>query len=191
MGRRRAQFSELGMGRPTGSRAVRLPWSSQQAVQQTLLVSPFSQLFGNQKVRNGNLNKVLVLITVLGSAGPLRVILDSNATANEVIKQALELYSMEGRRPALALNSSHFELRYLQEPSEVLESNVRIGDLIFRQFLLFQKKCISNITHDGDGDGKKKMQSLDLGGNSWWSNIRALITSGIFMHTIGKSQQIQ
>eukprot|EP01018_Ginkgo_biloba_P020057 Gb_13149 [translate_table: standard] len=168
----------------------------QQQQKQSQLVSPLTQLFSNKKLRNMNTKKVLVSITVLGSAGPLRVILDSNATANEVIKQALAAYSKEGRRPALGLNFSCFELRYLQEPSQVLEPNERIGGLGFRQFQLSKKKDASTATTTTtSGIHSQNRQSPDAeGGNSWWSNLMASVAPGLFLQSVGsntgKAQQL-
>ncbi|KAI8000385.1 hypothetical protein LOK49_LG09G01449 [Camellia lanceoleosa] len=61
----------------------------------------------NQAIKSDNC--LLVIITVLGSAGPIRFIVHEGKLVAAVIETALKSYAREGRLPMLGSNLNDFE----------------------------------------------------------------------------------
>ncbi|KAK4745150.1 hypothetical protein SAY87_011462 [Trapa incisa] len=60
-----------------------------------------------KKKRN---NKILITVTVLRSAGPIRLMVNEDDPVSRVISAILKSYAGEGRLPVLGFNSAHFFL---------------------------------------------------------------------------------
>ncbi|VAI27914.1 unnamed protein product [Triticum turgidum subsp. durum] len=54
--------------------------------------------------------RVLVTVTVLGSAGPLRFLVDEGESVYGLIRAALRCYAREGRMPLLGSDAANFLL---------------------------------------------------------------------------------
>lgn len=83
--------------------------------------------------------RVLVTVTVLGSAGPLRFIVLEGDTVAALIRGALRCYAREGRMPLLGTDPSGFVLSTANGGSGALGEDERISFNGCRNFLLWQK----------------------------------------------------
>ena len=66
-------------------------------------------LLSKQK-KNDKGNRLLVSITVMGSAGPIRFVVNEKELVASVMDTALKSYAREGRLPLLGSNLDHFVL---------------------------------------------------------------------------------
>ncbi|TVU42332.1 hypothetical protein EJB05_08731, partial [Eragrostis curvula] len=72
-------------------------------------------------------SRVLVTVTVLGSAGPLRFLVDEGETVAGLIRAALRCYAREGHMPLLGADPAEF-LRYTANSrSDALKADERIS----------------------------------------------------------------
>lgn len=59
--------------------------------------------------------KLLMKVTVLGSLGPVQMLMKPESTVGDLVEAAVSLYIKEGRRPILPSNfASEFDLHYSQ-----------------------------------------------------------------------------
>lgn len=63
-----------------------------------------------KKAHKSKINKFLVSISFIGSAGPIRFVVKEDETVSHVIEYALKCYAREGRLPLLGSDSSYFLL---------------------------------------------------------------------------------
>ncbi|KAJ7526754.1 hypothetical protein O6H91_16G021700 [Diphasiastrum complanatum] len=87
-------------------------------------------------------NKVLITVTVLGTIGPLRMLLEGDTAVNNVIKAALDEYAREGRHPCLGFDSTRFELHVSQFSLQAIPPHSCIKDMGTRNFVLCASKQI-------------------------------------------------
>lgn len=67
-------------------------------------------LHKNKKNHNAKGNRLLISITVLGSAGPIRFVVSEEELVATVIDTALKSYAREGRLPVLGSDLNDFML---------------------------------------------------------------------------------
>ena len=67
-------------------------------------------LYKPKKNQNAKANRLLISITVLGSAGPIRFVVNEDELVAAVIDTALKSYAREGRLPILGSNLNEFIL---------------------------------------------------------------------------------
>lgn len=67
-------------------------------------------LYKQKKTQNAKGNRFLISITVLGSAGPIRFVVNEEALVAAVIDTALKSYAREGRLPVLGSDLDEFML---------------------------------------------------------------------------------
>ncbi|GJM91051.1 hypothetical protein PR202_ga07386 [Eleusine coracana subsp. coracana] len=84
-------------------------------------------------------SRVLVTVTVLGSAGPLRFLVDEGETVAGLIRAALRCYAREGRMPLLGADPADFLVYTANGGSDALKADERISFNGCRSFLLWQK----------------------------------------------------
>ncbi|KAI3729297.1 hypothetical protein L6452_17951 [Arctium lappa] len=98
-------------------------------------------LFKQKKdeVRRGGGNRILITITVVGSAGPLRFVVDEKEVVADVIETALKSYAREGRLPVLGTKLSDFFLYTPIAGTEALSPWAMIGSFGVRNFMLCKK----------------------------------------------------
>ncbi|KAK4772147.1 hypothetical protein SAY86_013922 [Trapa natans] len=65
-----------------------------------------------KKNRCPRVNRILISITFMGSAGPIRLVVDETDPVDAVILTALKSYRREGRLPILGSNFEDFLLYY-------------------------------------------------------------------------------
>jgi len=88
--------------------------------------------------------RVLVTVTVLGSAGPLRFLVDEGESVNGLIRAALRCYAREGRMPLLGADAANFLLYTANGRSDALKADERISFNGCRSFMLWQKTVADN-----------------------------------------------
>ena len=72
----------------------------------------------NVKIKNSSSNRFLITINVLGSAGPLRFLVNEDDVVATVIDAALKSYAREGRLPVLGLDTNSFLLYHANAGSD-------------------------------------------------------------------------
>ncbi|KAJ0430802.1 hypothetical protein HanHA300_Chr17g0673201 [Helianthus annuus] len=93
-------------------------------------------------------NRLLISVTVVGSAGPIRFVVNEEELVATVIDTALKSYAREGRLPVLGSNFNDFVLCCPVIGTEALKPWERIGSFGVRNFMLCKKP-------QADGDGEK------------------------------------
>lgn len=83
--------------------------------------------------------RLLVSITVLGSAGPIRFVMNEDDPVAAVIVTALKYYAREGRLPVLGSDFNNFVLYSPNAATEALNPWDPIGSLGVRNFVLSKK----------------------------------------------------
>ncbi|BAT90467.1 hypothetical protein LR48_Vigan08g142500 [Vigna angularis] len=91
--------------------------------------------------------KLLLKVTIMGSLGPVQVVMTTESAVGDLVAAAVNQYVKEGRRPILPSNDpSQFDLHYSQFTLESLDRNEKLSDIGSRNFFLCPRK-------HGGGDG--------------------------------------
>ncbi|KAJ1401753.1 hypothetical protein SESBI_28513 [Sesbania bispinosa] len=94
--------------------------------------------------------KLLLKVTVLGSLGPVQVLMRPESTAGDLVEAAVRQYLKEGRRPILPSNeASDFDLHYSQFSLESLCREEKLIELGSRNFFLCPRKTSAGTNRDG------------------------------------------
>ncbi|KAJ7294788.1 hypothetical protein O6H91_Y232400 [Diphasiastrum complanatum] len=99
------------------------------------------ELFNQFQGKRVDYNKVLVTVTVLGTIGPLRMLLEGDTAVNNVIKATLDEYAREGRLPFIGFDCTRFELHLSQFSLQAIPRHACIKDLGTRSFVLCASNC--------------------------------------------------
>ncbi|KAJ6312691.1 hypothetical protein OIU77_014252 [Salix suchowensis] len=84
-------------------------------------------------------NRFLISVTVLGSAGPIRFVVNEEELVVAVIDTALKSYAREGRLPILGSDLNDFLLYCPNAGSDAISPWETIGSLGARNFMLCKK----------------------------------------------------
>lgn len=136
-------------------------------------------LLQKQKKNNQNNkgNRILININVLGSAGPLRFVVNEEELVAAVIDTALKSYAREGRLPVLGSDINNFLLYCANAGSDALSPWETIGSRGGRNFVLCKKQqSQEEKTPDGDGVTTRK------GNGSWKAWLNKSIALKISSH---------
>ncbi|KAK4753834.1 hypothetical protein SAY87_001938 [Trapa incisa] len=120
------------------------------------------------KLRKNNcprINRILVSITVMGSAGPIRIVVDEADLVEAVIGTALKSYAREGRLPILGSNLDDFLLYSPNYGCDALSPWDTIGSQGTRNFLLCKKPQSDQRTPDA---GRKSPAVIHGKGSRNW-----------------------
>ncbi|KAM0047619.1 hypothetical protein Hdeb2414_s0008g00265411 [Helianthus debilis subsp. tardiflorus] len=96
-------------------------------------------------------NRILINVTVVGSAGPIRFVVNEGEVVADVIDTALKLYAREGRLPVLGSNYNEFVLYCPVAGTEALNTWETIGSVGVRNFMLCKKPKPQKVVNDDDG----------------------------------------
>ncbi|KAL3830780.1 hypothetical protein ACJIZ3_019582 [Penstemon smallii] len=120
----------------------------------------------NQPVKG---NRFLISVTVIGSAGPIRFVVNEEELVAAVIDTALKSYAREGRLPILGSDLDSFMLYCPISGTEALSPWTSIGSVGVRNFMLCKKP---QTEKDVDGGGEKASPMARKGSGSWktWFN---------------------
>ncbi|XP_076941232.1 uncharacterized protein At4g22758-like [Bidens hawaiensis] len=122
------------------------------------------------QVPKGSGTRILINVTVVGSAGPIRFVVDEVETVAGVVDTALKLYAREGRLPVLGFNCDDFVLYCPVAGTEALKTWETIGSVGVRNFMLCKKP---REVVEGDNDGKPVATGIlrkSVGGWKAWFN---------------------
>ncbi|CAN4090490.1 unnamed protein product [Withania somnifera] len=106
-------------------------------------------LYKTRKIQPEKGNRLLISITAVGSAGPIRFVVNEKALVANVIDTALKIYAREGRLPVLGSDFNNFVLYCPTVATEVLSSWETIGSLGVRNFVLVKKPQAENTILEG------------------------------------------
>ncbi|GKV38612.1 hypothetical protein SLEP1_g46501 [Rubroshorea leprosula] len=125
-------------------------------------------LYKQKKTQPAKGNRMLITITVLGSAGPIRFLVNEEDLVAAVIDTALKSYAREGRLPVLGTNLNDFLLYVPYGRSDALSPWETIGSQGTRNFML----CKRPQTEKMVVDEKSNLAITRKGGGSWkaWIN---------------------
>ncbi|KVI02767.1 hypothetical protein Ccrd_018943 [Cynara cardunculus var. scolymus] len=123
-------------------------------------------------------NRVLITVNVIGSPGPLRLLVNEDDTVSTVIESSLKLYARGGRLPILGSDFKNFVLYVsnarsdgskLKLPFETLSSSEAIGLSGGRIFVMSKKKAGQQTT-----EGRSDMITRQPDVRSWKSWLNSL-----------------
>ncbi|XP_061338493.1 uncharacterized protein At4g22758-like [Gastrolobium bilobum] len=126
-----------------------------------------------KKNQNANARRLLISINVLGSAGPIRFVVNEEELVAAVIDTALKSYAREGRLPVLGTDITGFALYCPHVGSDALSPWDTIGSHGARNFMLCKKPQTStSAAADVDGAGRGTAPLSRRGSGSWkaWFN---------------------
>ncbi|KAK4400054.1 hypothetical protein Sango_1111500 [Sesamum angolense] len=96
-------------------------------------------LYKQKKNQPSKGNRFLISVTVLGSAGPIRFVVNEDELVAAVIDTALKSYAREGRLPILGSDLNNFMLYCPIAGTEALSPWETIGSAGVRNFMLCKK----------------------------------------------------
>lgn len=99
-----------------------------------------------QNVKSPKGSKFLITINVLGSAGPLRFVVNGDDLVAGVIDTALKSYARGGRLPVLGSDVNDFVLYSADAGFDALNPNERISSCGGRNFVLCKKQRQPQMT---------------------------------------------
>ncbi|CAA3023543.1 Hypothetical predicted protein [Olea europaea subsp. europaea] len=115
-----------------------------------------------KKNQVGKGNRFLISITVIGSAGPIRFVVNEEELVAAVMDTALKSYAREGRLPVLGSDLNNFVLYCPLAGIDGLSPWETIGSLGVRNFMLCKKPQAEKVVDD-----EKSMTMARKGSGSW------------------------
>ncbi|KAL7000932.1 hypothetical protein U1Q18_002084 [Sarracenia purpurea var. burkii] len=120
-------------------------------------------------------NRLLISITVIGSPGPIRFVVNEGELVAAVIETTLKSYAREGRLPILGSDLNNFLLYCPVVGTEALNPWETIGSVGVRNFMLCKKPQMENSSID---DRKSRIERKGNGSwKSWFNKSLNLKTS--------------
>ncbi|GJR29530.1 senescence-associated protein [Tanacetum coccineum] len=115
-------------------------------------------------------NRLLISITVVGSSGPIRFVVNEEMMVATVVDTALKSYAREGRLPVLGSNFNDFVLYCPVVGTEALKPWETIGSFGVRNFMLCKKPHQKAV--NGVDDKKPVTVGIRKSSGSWkaWFN---------------------
>ncbi|MFS7891874.1 hypothetical protein Hanom_Chr00s000405g01642821 [Helianthus anomalus] len=120
----------------------------------------------NQAGKGVGRNRLLISITVIGSAGPIRFVVNAEEVVASVMDTALKSYAREGRLPVLGSNINEFVLYCPIAGTEALSPVEAIGSFGVRNFMLCKKpQAVEEV-----GDGKPVTVGITRKNSGSWKS---------------------
>ena len=120
-----------------------------------------------KKNQKANVKRLLISINVLGSAGPIRFVVNEEQLVAAVIDTALKSYAREGRLPILGTDIRTFALYCPNVGSDALSPWDTIGSQGARNFMLCKQPTASNEVADTEKTGNETAVVTRRGGGIW------------------------
>ncbi|XP_050231864.1 uncharacterized protein At4g22758-like [Mercurialis annua] len=130
----------------------------------------------NQSVAKGN--RLLISVTVMGSAGPIRFVVNEEELVAAVIDTALKSYAREGRLPVLGSDLNEFFLYCPTAGSGALSPWETIGSIGCRNFMLCKKPRAEKV----EDEARSNAGLNQKGSGSWKSWINKSLNLKISSH---------
>lgn len=130
-------------------------------------------------------NRLLISINVLGSAGPLRFLVNEEEVVITVIETALRSYAREGRLPILGSDLNDFLLYCANAGTDALSPWETIGSRGGRNFVLCKKPLqtvSADILPERKTDKVAGVKIMRKSGGVWKSWINKSLTFKISSH---------
>ncbi|KAK6125226.1 hypothetical protein DH2020_041026 [Rehmannia glutinosa] len=108
-------------------------------------ISDKTMSFKDRKKKKSN-NRFLITINVVGSAGPIRFVVNGEDNAGLVIEAALKMYAREGRLPIIGSDINTFFLYPANAGFDALKKSEAIGSRGARNFVLCKKQSNPQMT---------------------------------------------
>ncbi|XP_047937782.1 uncharacterized protein At4g22758-like [Salvia hispanica] len=134
-------------------------------------------LYKQKKSQAAKVNRFLISVTFLGSAGPIRFVVNEEELVAAVIDTALKSYAREGRLPILGSDLNNFILYCPISGTEALSPWETIGSVGVRNFVL----CKKPETEKAD-DSEKLPPIARKGSGSWKSWFNKSLNPKICSH---------
>lgn len=123
----------------------------------------------------GETNRILITVTVIGSAGPIRFVVRKEELVSSVMSTALKTYAREGRRPVLGSDLDCFVLYHAYDGSCALNPWEPIGSFGSRNFLLCKRQVMAS---ERSGTTEREIGKKGTGGwKAWFNKSLGLISS--------------
>ncbi|GFP90808.1 uncharacterized protein at4g22758 [Phtheirospermum japonicum] len=122
-------------------------------------------------------NRFLISVTVLGSPGPIRFVVNEDELVAAVIDHALKSYAREGRLPVLGSDLNNFMLYSPIAGTEALLPWDTIGSFGVRNFFLCKKPQSEKAIDD-----EKALPMSRKGAGSWRSWFNKSLNPKISSH---------
>ncbi|KAL3525525.1 hypothetical protein ACH5RR_013897 [Cinchona calisaya] len=100
----------------------------------------------NDENKSTHNNKLLITVNVLGSAGPIRFLVNGDDIVSQVINAALKIYARQKRFPVLGSDVDSFLLYPANAGLDALNPSESIGLQGVRNFVLCQKERLPQMT---------------------------------------------
>ncbi|XP_058754714.1 uncharacterized protein LOC131627871 [Vicia villosa] len=107
-----------------------------------------------------NTNKMLISINIVGSSGPLIIMVNEDDVVCDVIDKAFKLYARQERLPALKSNISDCVLYCSNDVSAALSPSAPIGTFRTRKFVLSENQISSTKTEEAGSKGRNDRWKL-------------------------------
>ncbi|GAB4840419.1 hypothetical protein Ancab_021186 [Ancistrocladus abbreviatus] len=129
-------------------------------------------LYKQKKAQNAKGNRFLITINVVGSAGPMRFIVNEQELVAAVIDMVLKSYAREGRLPVLGSDLNDFLLYCPGAGSDALSPWETIGAHGGRNFMLCKKPQPAKSADDEKTAAAVAAKKGLKGAGSWkaWIN---------------------
>ncbi|KAK8659469.1 hypothetical protein V6N13_029670 [Hibiscus sabdariffa] len=124
--------------------------------------------------------RILVSITVLGSAGPIRFVVNEEELVSSVMDTALKAYAREGRRPVIGSDIDDFFLYCPSAGSDALNPWETIGARGARNFILCKKPTSDKM--EDDGKPAEAVSTSRKGNGNWKAWINRSLNLKISSH---------
>ncbi|KAJ8747682.1 hypothetical protein K2173_012892 [Erythroxylum novogranatense] len=105
-------------------------------------------LYKQKKSHAAKGNRLLISVTVLGSAGPIRFVVNEDELVAAVIDTCLKSYAREGRLPVLGSDFNDFSLYCPTSGSGAMSPWETIGSMGARNFMLCKKPVTEKLADD-------------------------------------------
>ncbi|XP_022726398.1 uncharacterized protein At4g22758-like [Durio zibethinus] len=135
-------------------------------------------LYKQKKHQGPKGNRLLISINVLGSAGPIRFVVNEEQHVADVIDTALKSYAREGRLPVLGSDLNDFLLYCPSAGSDALSPWETIGSQGARNFMLCKKPRSEKM----EDDGRSNEATTRKGTGNWKAWINKSLNLKISSH---------